>query len=139
VYSERGAWRIGYPLAEPYLLDLWSSVGSNDGKPFRWTMAPRTRALVPNLMPNPQRLGLWLAPAGSRDVTLRWDGDVVARAHLEDGWQKVEFEVRDMPVGEHELMIEAELAVRPSTQLWPAPKRPVGVAVNALELELIRV
>ncbi len=138
MYSERGAWRIGYPLAEPYLMDLWSSVGSNDGKPYRWTMAPRTRALVPNLMPYPQRFGLWLAPGGSRDVTLRWDGEVVARAHLVDGWQKVSWDVHDVPVGEHELTIEAALAARPSTKDWPAPRRPVGVAVNTLELEFLR-
>lgn len=137
VYAERGVWRIGYPLSEPYLLDLWSSVGSSGGKPYRWTMAPRTRVLVPNLLPYPQRLGLWLAPGGSRQVTLRWDGDVVAKRRLHDGWQKIEWEVRDMSVGEHVLAIEAELAPVATTEQWRTPRQPVGVAVNALELELV--
>jgi hypothetical protein len=138
LYAERGTWRIGYPLAEPYLVDRWSGVGQGDGKSFRWTMRPTTRALVPNLMPYPQHFKLWLAPAGGRDVTLRWDGEVVARAHLEAGWQAIEWDVHDMPVGEHELAIEAPLARFDGAEHWPRARKPVGVAVNLLEVTLLR-
>ncbi|HEY5944553.1 MAG TPA: hypothetical protein VIV40_03640 [Kofleriaceae bacterium] len=138
MYDERGAWRIGFPLSEPYLLDWWSGVGTGGDKPFRWTMAASSRAIVPNLMPYPQHFSLLVAPGGSRDVTLRWDGDVVARAQLADGWQRVEFDIDDMTVGEHELAIEATLGRFPDTEGWPRPRRPVGVAVNTLEVTFIR-
>ncbi len=138
IYDERGGWRIGYPLSEPYLLDLWSGVREGDGKAFRWTMRPRTRAIVPNLMPQPQHFALRLAPGGSREVTIRWDGDVVARAHLEDGWQTVEWDLHDPSVGEHELSIEAALGPFDGRDGWPRARRPVGVAVNLLEVTFIR-
>jgi hypothetical protein len=137
MFFERGAWRIGYPLSEPYLLDAWSTVGHGDDLAFRWTLAPTARVLVPNLMPYPQRFTLWLAPGGNREVTLRWDGDVVARVQLHDGWQRAEWEVHDMSVGEHELAIETTLAPFAGGNSWPQTRRPVGVAVNQLEVELL--
>jgi hypothetical protein len=137
MYMERGAWRIGYPLAEPYLLGRWSAVGHGDEKAFRWTLEPSARVLVPNLMPYPQRFSLLLAPGGSRDITLRWDGDVVARVHLDDGWHLVTWDVRDMTVGEHELAIESALAPFAGHEGWPASKRPVGAAVNLLEVQFL--
>jgi hypothetical protein len=134
MFFELGGWRIGFPLAEPYLLDWWSTVGQGDGKSFRWTLMPSSRVLVPNLMPYPQYFALWLAPGGSRDVTLRWDGDIVVRAQLHDGWQQVGWEVHDMSVGEHELAIEATLGPFEGTEHWPSARRAVGVAVNLLEV-----
>jgi hypothetical protein len=138
MYKERGVWRIGYPLSEPYLLDLWSAVGEGDDFAFRWTMRPVTRVLVPNLMPYPQHFLLWIAPAGAREVTLRWDGEPVARAQLRDGWQSIEWDIHDMSVGEHELAIEAPLGSFAGAERWPRARRPVGVAINALEVTLIR-
>jgi hypothetical protein len=137
MFLERGAWRIGYPLSEPYLLDSWSTVATGGDKAFRWTLAPTTRVLVPNLVPYAQHFTLWLAPGGSRGVTLRWDGDVVARVQLHDGWQQVTWTVEDMSVGEHELAIETVLAPFAGGDTWPAARRPVGVAVNLLEIQLL--
>jgi hypothetical protein len=138
LYDERGAWRIGYPLSEPYLLDLWSGVGEGEGKAFRWTMRPSTRAIVPILMPYPHHLGLWLAPGGAHEVTLRWDGEIVARAELQPGWQLIELDIHDMTVGEHELAIEAPLGAFGGAPGWPRARRPVGVAVNYLDVRLLR-
>lgn len=138
MYAHYGAWRLGYPLAEPYLLGAWSGVREAEARSLRWTLAPSVRALVPNLMPYPQRFRLWLAPGGATNVTLRWDGDVVARATLAPGWQAVTWDVRDMPVGEHELTIEATPGPFAPREGWPRPKRSVGVAVNLLEIELLK-
>jgi hypothetical protein len=138
MYDERGGWRIGYPLAEPYLLDRWSGVGTGDTKSFRWTMTPSARVLVGNLMPYPQHFALWLAPAGSRDVTLRWDGRIVSHVQLVDGWNRIEWDIRDMTVGEHELAIEAPLGTFDGDEeLWPRARHPVGVAVNLLEVMFV--
>ncbi|HEY5925656.1 MAG TPA: hypothetical protein VIV11_28415 [Kofleriaceae bacterium] len=137
MYFERGGWRIGFPLAEPYLLDRWSGVGTSDGKSFRWTMTPSARVIVPNLMPEPQRFTLWLAPAGAREVTVRWDGEAIARVQLDDGWQPVAWDLHDVDVGEHVLTIEAQLGPF-DRKGWPRARHPVGVAVNLLEVELLR-
>jgi hypothetical protein len=138
VYAERGAWRIGYPKAEPYLIGHWSASHTGDDKPMRWTVSPRVTVLVPILMPEPHRFTLTLAPGGSRDVTVRWDGQIVARGPLRDGWQHVVFDVMDVSVGEHELTLEATPAPFAPRDGWPRPRLPVGVAVNLLELALIR-
>jgi hypothetical protein len=138
MYEHVGGWRIGYPLAEPYLIGAWSTVREGDGRALRWTLAPRVRVLVPNLMPEPQRYALRLAPGGSDEVTVRWDGDIVARARLQPGWQWVAWELDDVPVGEHELTIEATPAPFSAREGWPTPTRPVGVAVNLLEVTLLR-
>ena len=89
-------------------------------------------------MPYAQRFTLWLAPGGARNVTLRWNGDVVARAELGPGWQPVSWDVHDLGVGEHELAIDAEPAAFAGAEGWPQPRRPVGVAVNLLDIEFVR-
>lgn len=137
MYSERGAWRIGYPLSEPYLVGHWSGPHTGEGKAMRWTVSKAVTAIVPNLMPYAQRFTLSLAPGGTRDVVVRWDGDVVARTTLRDGWQDIVFEVADLAVGEHELTIEATPAPFQAREGWPVPKLPVGVAVHRLDIEFV--
>jgi hypothetical protein len=101
-------------------------------------MKPSARVLVPNLMPYAQHFTLWLAPGGSREVTLRWDGEVVVQTQLVAGWQPVSWVVHDMSVGEHELAIEAPLGPFAGSEGWPRARRPVGVAVNLLEVTFVR-
>jgi hypothetical protein len=140
MYNERGAWRIGYPKAEPYLIGGWSGPHMGSEKSFRWTTERVVRVIVPNLMPYPQRMTLWLHAGASHIATIRWDDTIVARTDLSvPGWHPVQFDLRDMPVGEHELSIESDvvapLPVPPAG--WPVPRKPVGVAVNLLELEFL--
>ena len=47
------------------------------------------------------------------------------------------FDLYDMPVGEHELAIDAEIGTFVTPEGWPQPKKPVGVAVNRLDIELL--
>jgi hypothetical protein len=71
-------------------------------------------------------------------VTLRWDGKLVMTAHLEAGFNVLTFDVYDMPVGEHELAIEAAaIGAFTAPDDWPQPTKPVGVAVNRLDVELL--
>jgi hypothetical protein len=137
MYRERGAWRIGYPKAEPYLVGHWSGPQTGAGQAMRWTVSPTVTAIVPNLMPYSQRFTLSLAPGGAHDVVVRWDADVVAKTRLQDGWQDVVFEVADLSVGEHDLTIEAAPAAFPPREGWPVPRLPVGVAVHRLDIELV--
>jgi hypothetical protein len=139
MYGERGGWRIGYPKAEPYLVGGWSDAHPYDDKWFRWTTSKDAVALVPNLMPYPQRMLLTLAPGYAQDVTIRWDGKLVMQAHLErGGFTTLSFDIYDMPVGEHELAIEAAaIGAYTAPDAWPQPGKPVGVAVSRLEIELL--
>ncbi|HUS27336.1 MAG TPA: hypothetical protein VMZ53_02475 [Kofleriaceae bacterium] len=140
MYFERGAWRIGYPKAEPYLIGGWSGPHMGSGKSFRWTTDRVVRVIVPNLMPYPQRLRLWLHAGAGQHAIIRWDDRIVARADLQEPtWHAVQFDLYDMPVGEHELSIESDvIAPLPNPpDGWPVPRKPVGVAVNLLELEFI--
>lgn len=131
MFRETGGWRIGFPKAEPYLVGHWSGPYRALEKSFRFTVERRVTALVPNLMPYPQRFTLWLAPGGSDRVKILWDDEVVAERTLQPGWQPVEWVVRDMTMGEHELGIEAEPAPFEKAD-WPKPRLPVGVAVHTL-------
>ena len=120
MFYQRGGWRLGYPRSEPYLIGGWSAPVERQ-RTCRWTLEPRVRALVPNLMPYSQRLTLWVAPDAPTEITLSWDDHRVVHAELHPGWQPLAFEVRDMAVGEHELAIDT----------------PGSVCVNLLELEFI--
>jgi hypothetical protein len=138
MYREVGGWRIGYPRAEPYLVGDWSRSHKAMEKPFRWTLSHRVTAIVPNLMPYPQRFSLTLAAGGSHHVIVRWDGRIVAEENLVAGWQTVVWVIRDMSTGEHELSIDAmPLPMMPRSG-WPQPRLPVGVAVNTLQVQLER-
>ncbi len=138
MYREVGGWRIGYPKADPYLVGNWSPPHMALEKSFRWSLSHRVTALVPNLMPHPQRFTLFLAPGGSRHVIVRWDGRIVVEQELDEGWQAVQWVVRDMPTGEHELSIDAmPLPMMPRVG-WPQPRLPVGVAINTLQVQLER-
>jgi hypothetical protein len=138
MYTEHGAWRIGYPKAEPYLVGHWSGPQTGAGLAMRWTVSPSTSVIVPNLMPYSQRFTLSLAPGGAHEVVVRWDDDVVAKTVLHDGWQDVVFEIDDLSVGEHDMTIEATPAPFTAREGWPVPRLPVGVAVHRLDVEIVR-
>jgi hypothetical protein len=135
LWAQRGAWRIGGGGIEPYLVSGWSAPVKG-GRPLRWTTAPSATVLVPNLMPNGQRMTLWLAPAGARRATVRWNGAIVADVEL-TGWTAVRFDLPDIAVHTNELTIEAAPAAYTPAS-GPAPSVPVGVAVGDLEIELLR-
>jgi hypothetical protein len=143
LWSQRGAWRIGSPGIEPYLVDGWSASLRRD-RAMRFTTAASATVLVPNLVPYGQRLTLWLAPGGAHHAAVRWNGAIVAEAELA-GWTAVRFDLPGIALHTNELTIEAEPAplappARPGEPRpgEPALDRPVGVAVGDLELELIR-
>lgn len=135
LWTQRGVWRIGSPGIEPYLVTGWSRSVRGD-RAWRWTTAASATVLVPNLMPYGQRLTLWLAPAGARHATLRWNGAVVASADLA-GWTPVTFDLPDIALHTNELTIEATPGpFQPAS--GPSPGGPVGVAVGDLELAFLR-
>jgi hypothetical protein len=136
MYNVRGAWRIGAPGSEPYLVGGWS--GANGGeRVYRWTLDADSRVLVPNLMPYSQRFTLWVAPGLTREVTIRWDGREVVHRQLHAGWQTVTWQIDDLGVGEHDLAVEAyPLPFFGSSTMRPT-EVPVGVAVGLLEIDFV--
>jgi hypothetical protein len=136
IRGTRGGWNIGAPGAEPYLLAGWSP-SFNAARPARYTTAARATAIVPNLVPYTQRYTLWLAPAGSLEVTVRWDGDVVANRVLTAGWNEVTFVLDEVGVGQHELSIDAEPRPLVLREGWRPVDYAVGVAVGSLDIELL--
>jgi len=134
LWAQRGAWRIASGGIEPYLVTGWSRAVTAD-RPLRWTTAPAATVLVPNLMPEGQRMTLWLAPAGAQRATVRWNGEVVADVELA-GWTAVRFDLPGIAVHTNELTVEATPA--PYAPPGPRPDGPVGVAVGDLEVGLLR-
>jgi hypothetical protein len=132
-YLERGAWRIGYPKAEPYLVGVWTGVAGAD-RSFRWTASPRVRVIVPNLVPDGQHYMLWLAPGGATDVRVAWDDREVAHVTLHPGWNPIEWNDESPSTGFHEITIDATPGPFVPPEGWPKAPGSVGVAVNLLEL-----
>ena len=110
---------------------------------YRWTTAPVARFLLPNLMPYGQHMTLWLAPGGSRHVRIQFDDKIVATADLADGWNAITFNVPTMTVGEHEVALQADVAIVAQDPTTPPamPRAPtkaaVGVAVGQLKLQFM--
>jgi hypothetical protein len=128
----RGAWNLGGGAGiEAWLVDGFGpSAPAAAGAPvgnLRWTVEDRARALVPSLMPEGQRMTLWVL-AGARHVVLRWNGDVIADQDLADGWNPVRFDVPEdrMRTGMNTLDVEA-----------PRGGDGRGVGVGRLELQFV--
>jgi hypothetical protein len=135
-FRVRGTWNLGAPDIEPYLVDGWSEIRRANGRSFRFTTARVATVLVPNLVPDGQRLTLWLAAGGARVATVRWNGDIVAHAELTDGWTPVVFDLPDIAIHTNELAVEAEPALLANDKLGSEPG-PVGVAVSRVDFELL--
>lgn len=132
----RGTWDIGAPDLEPYLVDGWSAPRNAAGRRYRFTTARVATVLVPNLVPDGQRLTLWLAAAGARGAIVRWNDREVARVELGTAWTPVVFDLPDIALHTNELSVEAGPAPLANDALGQFAD-PVGVAVGALELQLL--
>lgn len=126
-----GRWKVGSPGSEPYLIGRFSGAREGD-KWSRWTLEKRTRVLVPNILPNDQHVNIVVAPAGAKHVKLAWNDKVIFDGELAPGWNNIGFTLYAPFVGEHELSIESELAV------YDAKEPPVGIAINAVEMRVLR-
>ncbi|HET9627615.1 MAG TPA: hypothetical protein VFP84_39935 [Kofleriaceae bacterium] len=126
LWSQRGTWRLPAAGLAPFLVDGWSPPVAGP-RAFRWTTAASATALVPNLVPYPQALTLWLAPGGAHHAIVRWNGAVVADVEL-TAWTPVVLGVTDLGLHTNELTIEAPLADHEGQR--------VGVAVGDLEVAL---
>lgn len=138
LWSQRGVWRLGSPNLQPYMVGGWSAPFVLNGRLFRVTIARAATALVPNLMPYPHRVHLWLAPMGADRARVKWNDEVVAEATLPAGWTRLSFDLPEIELHTNEITIESELAPSSPRPDWPLLFVPVGVAVSDIELELIR-
>ncbi|MCX5740983.1 MAG: hypothetical protein NT062_00625 [Proteobacteria bacterium] len=107
LWKQRGRWPLWEPALEPFLIGGFGPSSMLLGRHARLTTAPVARMLVPNLMPYGQRVALWLAPAGASQVTVRWNGEEVARAMLY-GWTRVTFDLPTIGLHTNELAIEGQ-------------------------------
>ena len=121
-FRVRGTWRIGDPGLEPYLAGGWSASRRGEGRVFRVTTARHAVVLVPNMVPDGQRLTLWLGHGGGAEVRISWNGAVVATARIGDAWTRVTFDLPHIALHTNELAVDS----------------PTPVAVGDLELALLR-
>jgi hypothetical protein len=138
IVGQGASWDLGGTGVTPFVLTGLGPPGPGPGRAIRWTTARTAEVLVPNLLPSPQRLSLWVAPntpadGAPVDVTIRWNGAVVARASLAavSPTRTVEWDIRG-DVGLNVLSVEA--ALRPPAGVageW-APRAPAGVAIGVL-------
>jgi hypothetical protein len=135
IWNQSGGWNIGGASPE-YLLDGWSDPFRTD-RAARWTLEDRATVLVPNLMPYRQSYTLFVAPGGAHDVTVEWDGDVVATASLQPGWNELHFVLDAVPVGDHEMTIVSTPAPFTVPAGWPAAPASTGVAVWKLAMQIL--
>jgi len=138
-WNTTGVWRLGSPNLDKYLLGRWSHTGRDDKRLYRFTLGASTTALVPNLIPERQRLTVWFASHAPTEVTIRWNGDVVSKTTVGTAWTPVAFEI-DGDVGTNELVIEAPIGTMtgvPNEKLY-VPKHPFGVAVSDVEIQILK-
>ena len=140
LYDVRGRWPIGAPRVDRFLVEGWSTSYKQGGRQYRLTTESSATVLVPNLMPYRQRFTLWIAPAGAREVVVEWEGEVVARHELQDGWNPITFELDSPGLHTNELTVRAPLGLA-----MPTPRSVplgvgllVGVAVSDLEINIVR-
>ncbi len=134
--TQTGKWNLAGAGGAPYLLEGFGPTQHGD-RPFRWTIAGRARALVPNLVPAGQRYTVWLAPGGARHVRLSLAGHQVADVELVPGWNPVTFEVADPPTGSNELLIESALGPALDGALPRPALGLAGVAVGVIDVAFL--
>ena len=105
-WQARGAWHLESDALAPYLLDGWGAATKLDGRPCRTTTAATATVLVPNLMPDHQRMTLWLHGPGPAALDL--NGARVAWVALAAGWQPVELGVHAIALHTNELAVHAD-------------------------------
>lgn len=103
----QGVWRVGSPNRQPWLLRGWSAP-QVDERPFRYITASEAAVLVPNLMPEPQQIAVWMRASARTRVTVRWNGDSVASAELTPTWTRVTFDLRAPGLHSNDLTIRRE-------------------------------
>lgn len=138
IAGKGASWDLGGNGAGPYVIRGLGPPQSGPGRAIRWTTAPVAEILVPNLLPTPQRLSLWVAPnapAGGApvDLVVRWNGDVVARASLTavPATHAIEWNIEG-DVGLNVLRVEASLQPPVGVAGQWTPGAPAGIAIGAL-------
>jgi hypothetical protein len=80
-----------FGLADRFLLAGWSGVQGDRARRYRTVDASAATVLVPNLMPDPVRVTVWLSAPEPTVVTLEWNGDVVGVALATPAWSPAAF------------------------------------------------
>jgi hypothetical protein len=139
IRGKGASWDLGGGGATPYVVYGIGPPSQGPGRAIRWTTQRTARILVPNLLPQPQRLSLWVAPnaasgAAPADVVIRWNGDVVVRAALSPvaSTRTVEWNIEG-DVGLNVLEVEAAVQAPAGISGEWKPKVPAGVALGVLQ------
>jgi hypothetical protein len=131
-----------------YIVDGFSEVQGESGRPWRWTTAGSATLLVPILVPEPHRITMSIAAnvALGEQLFLQigCNGKLVASGFVGAEWTSITFET-DGSLGENEIMIVAPVRpyrggrALPSRFALPEPAsgEPVlGVAIGPLRVAL---
>jgi hypothetical protein len=127
----RGAWSVGSATRPSYLVGDWSEPMHAE-RWYRSTISSDAVILVPNLLPDAQRITIWLAAGTARHARIEWNGETVRSVGLEEQWTPLQFDL-DLPsVHMNELKIVSDL-----TSPWPLVERGRGlIRVADLEVRL---
>jgi hypothetical protein len=130
--SER--WRIGSGRKDPFMVRGFGPGLSVRGG-VRWTVAREATALVPNLIPEPLEVALWVKPnlprgVMTKTVRVRWNGRVVAEKAV-TGETELTWRIRG-DVGLSRLEVEAPIDPASDDALAWGAIGPVGVALGEL-------
>jgi len=121
LWSARGQWHVESDDLAPYLVDGWSAPSTIEGRKCRALVGDDATLLVPNLMPDRQRVTLWVhGPEAGTDedrgrlqsravgrAQFLWNGRPVGDMTLAPGWQIIELGVHDVALHTNELAIHA--------------------------------
>jgi len=105
LWNVRGQWHPESGNFAPYLLDGWTAPTTIDGRACRALVGDEATLLVPNLMPDRERITLWVH--GDGRAQFAWNGRPVADMTLVPGWQIVELGMHEPGLHTNELAIHA--------------------------------
>jgi hypothetical protein len=86
----QGVWRVGSSWCQPWLVGGWSAPKMED-RPFRSIASANAVVMIPNLMPEPEEITVWMRAEPPLRVRLEWNGNEVAEANLTATWTAVSF------------------------------------------------
>jgi hypothetical protein len=127
----RGSWAVGSASLTPYLVGDWSEP-SHAERWYRATMSRDAVVLVPNLLPDAQRITIWLAAGVARQARIEWNGETVRSVDLDERWTPVQFDLEQPSLHVNELKIVSSFV-----PMWSPVEHGRGlIRVSDLEVRL---
>jgi hypothetical protein len=126
----RGVWSVGAANRASYLVGDWSEPVHAE-RSYRSAMSRDAVVLVPNLLPDAQRITIWLAAGAARHVRIEWNGETVRSVDLDERWAPVQLDLEQPSLHMNELEIVSD-----STPSWSLVEDHGLIRVADFEVQL---